>query len=108
MFSSYGGSSRAHPKPGPVAKMNLYEAIDIWKRVSASDLVRYRCFRNLVTKRYSVQSADFYRLPLDSTQTVNLEKQFYELFAEQAPDERAESFESVEEAIAAHEREFTS
>jgi len=88
--------------------MSLYQAIDVWKRVSARELVRYRCFRNLATNRYSVQSADFYRLPLDQTQVGNLEKQFYELLAEQAPDERAGSFESAEEAIAAHEREFAS
>lgn len=88
--------------------MSLYEAIDVWKRVSARELVRYRCFRNLATNRYSVQSADFYRIPLDQPQTGNLEKQFYELLAEQAPDERAESFDSIEEAIAAHEREFAS
>ncbi|HLJ29063.1 MAG TPA: hypothetical protein VKY85_20300 [Candidatus Angelobacter sp.] len=90
------------------AKMSLYEAIDVWKRVSTRELVRYRCFRNLATNRYSVQSADFYRLPLDPTQAGNIEKQFYELLAEQTPDERADSFQSLEEAIAAHEREFAS
>lgn len=87
--------------------MSLYEAIDVWKRVSTKELVRYRCFRNLTTNQYSLQSADFYRLPLDASQAGNLEKQFFELLAEQVPDERAGSFQSVEEAIAAHEQEFT-
>lgn len=87
--------------------MSLYEAIDVWKRVSKKELVRYRCFKNLTTNQYSLQSADFYRIPLDLGQVGNLEKQFVELLAEQLPEERAESFESVEEAIAAHEREFT-
>jgi hypothetical protein len=86
--------------------MNLYEAFDLWKRVSARELVRYRCFRNLATNRYSVQSADFYRLPFDPTQADNIEKQFFELLAEQAPDERADSFDSIEGAITAHDREF--
>jgi hypothetical protein len=86
--------------------MNLYEAIDIWKRVSASEPVRYRCFRTLATNRYSVQSADFYTLPLEPARAQNLEQQFYELLAEQAPDERARSFGSIEEAIAAHDGDF--
>lgn len=64
--------------------------------------------QELSPNRYSVQSAHFYRQPLDPAQAGNLEKQFYELLAEQAPHERAESFESLEEAIAAHEREFAS
>jgi hypothetical protein len=88
--------------------MSLYEVIDVWKRYSRTQLVRYRCFRNLAANTYSVQSADFYRLPIDSSQLMNLEKQFCELLAEQAPDERSGAFTSIEEAIAAHERDFSS
>lgn len=86
--------------------MNLYQVIDIWKRVSEKELIRYRCFKNLQTNKYSVQSADYYRFPLNSVQVANLEKQFVELFVEQAPDERTESYESIAEAIAAHIRDF--
>jgi hypothetical protein len=88
--------------------MNLYQAIDVWKRVSETDLLRYRCFRNLATNKFSVQSADFYRLPLDAAQAANLEKQYLELLEEQEPDKRAGSFDSVEEAITAHDRDFAS
>jgi hypothetical protein len=89
--------------------MNFYESVDVWKRVSRSELVRYRCFRNVVTNKYSVQSSDFYRLPLDPAQAANLEKQFLELLAEQAPDERAEAeFGSLAEAIEAHDLQFGS
>lgn len=87
--------------------MSLYQAIDVWKRVSEKGFLRYRCFKNLETNRYSVQSADFYILPLDTAQTENLEKQCYELFAEQLPDERTASFVSVDEAVAAHDRDFS-
>ncbi|HLK08908.1 MAG TPA: hypothetical protein VKV30_13220 [Candidatus Angelobacter sp.] len=82
--------------------MSLYQAIDVWKRVSGKELLRYRCFKNLETNRYSVQSADFYSLPLDTAQATNLEKQSCELFAERLPDERAAGFASIDEAIAAH------
>jgi hypothetical protein len=69
--------------------------------------VRYRCFRSFRTDKYSVQSADFYRLPLDSVNLADLDRQYLELLAEQAPDERAEgAFDSVVEAIDAHKREF--
>lgn len=88
--------------------MNLYQAIDVWKRVSETELVRYRCFRNLATNKVSVQSADFYRLPLDTAQAANLEKQYLELLEEQEPDKRTESYDSIEEAIAAHDRDFAS
>jgi len=86
--------------------MSFYEAIDVWKRVSGKELLRYRCFRNLETNRYCVQSADFYSFPLDTAQARNLEKQCYELFAERLPDERATSFASIDEAISAHDRDF--
>jgi hypothetical protein len=87
--------------------MSLYQAIDVWKRISDQELLRYRCFKNLTTSMYSVQSADFYTLPPDRVQAMNLEQQHSELFAEQLPDERTASFRSVEEAIAAHDREFS-
>jgi hypothetical protein len=85
----------------------LYEAIDVWRRLSPARVVRYRCFRNVSSGRYSVQSADFYNNPLDSQQAARMERQYMELMAEQAPDERADSFESVEAAIEAHERDFS-
>lgn len=89
--------------------MSLYEAVEVWKRISPKELVRYRCFRHLETGKYSVQSADFHLLPLDPARMANLEKQYLELLAEQAPDERAEScFDSLRHAIEAHDREFNS
>jgi hypothetical protein len=46
-------------------------------------------------------------MPLDSKQAADLERQWVELMAEQAPDERVGSFESIEAAIEAHDRDFT-
>jgi len=86
--------------------MNLYEVISVWKRISPTEAVCYRCFRNLSTKKFSVQSADFYRLPLDPIQVAALERQCLELFTEQVPDDRSGSFNSIEEAILVHDAEF--
>jgi len=88
--------------------MPLYQAFDVWKKVSKTRVVRYRCFRNLTSGRFSVQSADFYGVPLDSKQSANLERQHAELFMEQDPEERAGSFDSLEAAIEAHDKAFTS
>lgn len=46
-------------------------------------------------------------MPFDAQQADRLERQYVELIAEQAPDERAGSFESIEAAIQAHDRDFT-
>jgi hypothetical protein len=86
--------------------MTMYEAFDIWKRVSDKQLIRYRCFRNLETNRYAVQSSDWYSLPIDSKRVTFLERQFLEVLAESSPDERAATFESLNDAIVAHERKF--
>jgi len=86
--------------------MTMYEAFDIWKRVSDKQLIRYRCFRNLETNRYAVQSSDRYSLPIDSKRVTFLEHQFLELLAESSPDERAATFESLSDAIVAHQRQF--
>jgi len=86
--------------------MSLYQGLDVWKRVSKTRVVRYRCFKDLSSGEFSVQSADFYRLPLDSKQVSELDKQFLELLSEQSPKERAGSFDSLQAAIEAHDRDF--
>lgn len=85
----------------------LYEVIDVWRRISATNVIRYRCFKNLSSGRHSVQSADFYQTPFNLEQVAALDRQFLELFAEQRPDERAGSFESIEAAIDAHMQDFS-
>jgi hypothetical protein len=86
--------------------MNLYRAIDVWKRVDRTTAVRYRCFESLQSKRYCVQSADFYRLPLDQKQDSNLDSQFVQLFIEQEPSSRTAECLTLDEAIAAHDKDF--
>jgi hypothetical protein len=84
----------------------LYEAIQIWKRSDERTAIRYQCLKNLATGQYSVQSADFFQLPLKPAQIHEFQVQFVELFCESDPSERAGAFDSVEQAIAAHERDF--
>jgi hypothetical protein len=87
--------------------MALYKAIDVWKRVDATSAVRYRCFENLASGTFSVQSADWYWLPFKEPRLVSGDGQLIELLIEQAPDERSESFDTIEAAIFAFEEDFS-
>jgi hypothetical protein len=84
---------------------NLFRAFDVWRRADGY-AVRYRCFQLVDSGKFTVQSADFYRLPSSPEQVLSLDRQFLELFIEQGPDERSSTFATLEEAIAHHEREF--
>jgi len=53
-----------------------------------------------------VQSADFYRLPTDGVGISDFDHQFLELLAEESPEARSGGFDSLEEAIANHEKDF--
>jgi len=72
-----------------------------------STAVRYRCFESLQSGQYCVQSADFYRLPLDKEQVSNLDSRFVELFIEQDPVKRAREYPTLKGAVAAHEKDFS-
>jgi hypothetical protein len=79
----------------------------VWKRQDAATAILYRCFKNMVTGRFAVQSADFFKLPIDANQLRNSEMQFVELFIDAAPSERCDWFDTAEEAIAAHDCDFS-
>ena len=84
----------------------LFRAINVWQRISAVEVARFRCFQSLVTGKYSVQSEDHYHLPLDAKQVASLETQFLEMLAEQSPAERSAGHDSLSEAISAHRESF--
>lgn len=86
--------------------MNLYKAIDVWKKVDKGMAIRYRCFESLTSGGFSGQSADFYELPLDGNRVTSLGRQFVELFVEQDPPERSGEYSTLVEAIAAHDRDL--
>jgi hypothetical protein len=104
-----------HPKEnrlGPLGAAVTMEAsqvfreINVWRRRDESTLVRYRCFLVLPENRYCVQSADFYRHPLDAKQIGELDRQYVELLLEEPPNLRTETYETLEEAILRHDQDF--
>ena len=86
----------------------LYKAIDIWKKTDNGSVIRFRCFEIIGENQFCVQSADYFHYPVNETQIEYLDKQLIELFIEQAPDKRNETYSTLEEAIAAHEVIFLS
>jgi hypothetical protein len=83
---------------------SLYRYVPVWRRESGV-LILYRCFE-VFGKGYSVQSKDWFR-PGDTAEGVSkLERQFEELLAEQAPDERSGVYASLEAAIEAFDADF--
>jgi hypothetical protein len=84
----------------------LYKLINICRRVSTKEAVVYRCFEVLPDKGFVVQSADRIWLPFETGYTHQHERQLWELFCETAPEERSQVYPSLEEAIAAFDKEF--
>jgi hypothetical protein len=84
----------------------MYKSFDVWVYEQEGGVARYRCFENLATGRFCVQSKDFYRLPVSAVVKSQLDLQFFELLLEKRPDVRSGTFDSIEEAIRAHEETF--
>jgi hypothetical protein len=87
----------------------LYRQVIVWKHRSdfeADTAVRYCCFESLKTGLFHIQSADYFRLPVNEVGKQQLDRQCIELFVETDPQDRTKGFASLEEAIAAHDRCF--
>ncbi len=86
--------------------MWAYKKLDIWKRIDAGTVVRFQCLERTKDGVFAVQNADFFRDPLTVSEMQRSDRQFLELFFEEEPTDRCKWYRSVDEAIAAHERDF--
>lgn len=85
--------------------MNFYEEIFVWVRQDDTCAIRYSCLKNLQTRLYCVQSADFYySYNFNKNQ---FDRQFLELLLEEDPITRCEWFNSLEGAILQHIKDFS-
>jgi len=85
----------------------IYTLLDVWRRVDDNSAQRYRCFKNASTGQACVQNVDTIRLPFDGRAIASQDRYFFELFIEQAPEERAEGWsDSVEEAVQNFDKKF--
>jgi hypothetical protein len=87
--------------------MKLYRSVAIWRRLSGEEGVRYSCFEDLRSGKFCVQSADFFHLPVNVEMVNRADKQFVELFLEIDPEERCTWYDTLRDAITAHEKEFS-
>lgn len=85
----------------------LYKELKVWRHENNETAIRFNCFFDLDSELFAVQSADFFHLPLTTEQIESFEKQYVELFIEISPYERCDWFKSLEEAISAHDRDFS-
>ncbi|WPB77143.1 hypothetical protein KYC5002_50215 [Archangium violaceum] len=76
------------------------------RRLGDEEAVIYRCFELIPERGFVVQSADRIHLPVNMEEMRCHERQFWELFCEEAPDQRSVPYPSIEEAIAAFDAEF--
>ena len=84
----------------------LYVQHDVWRRTSDAVCIRYIVLMHLESGKFAVQSADFF----DGLNGVGLDyfnKQFIELMKEESPLERCEWFRSIEDAVRAHDDDFS-
>ena len=96
-------------RPAGCQEMNsptLYNLLNVCRRLSDKEAVIYRCFELIPGQGFVVQSADRISLPVSRERMQQHELQLWELFCEEAPEERARPYASIEEAIAAFDAEF--
>jgi hypothetical protein len=84
----------------------MYRRIDVWRRLSATECVRYTCLEDLELDEFCVQSADFFHNPVNAGALSGAENRFLELLMDIDPRERCRWFGSLAEAISTHEQDF--
>lgn len=89
-----------------MSSSTLYRLINVFRRISAEKAIIYRCFELIPDGGFVVQSADWINLPVRPESMNHHERQLWELFCEEAPDQRSVPYASLEEAIAAFDADF--
>ncbi|WNG23480.1 hypothetical protein F0U62_05140 [Cystobacter fuscus] len=89
-----------------MSNTTLYKLINVFRRIGAERAIIYRCFELIPEGGFVVQSADWINLPVRPESMNHHERQLWELFCEEAPDQRSKPHASIEEAIAAFDAEF--
>jgi hypothetical protein len=86
--------------------MRYYRPFDVWVRQGQGKLIRYRCIEVLPVGGFCVQSKDFFYSPFEDAAVAQLDLQFMELLSEIPPERRAGLYQTLEEAIRAHDNAF--
>lgn len=83
-----------------------YKQIDVWQKMSDNEIICFRCFEIMPDGLFCVQSADFYDKDSIRNRVGAIENQYLELLLEDEPDNREGAYETLLEAIEAHQNAF--
>ncbi len=86
--------------------MQRYRHVEVWSRYDDGRIIIYRCLQNLSSKKYMVDRAEI--VPTDVSRDTLLEivADQLEMLTEEVPENRLNQFDSLDEAIHAHDGEF--
>lgn len=84
-----------------------YTSQFVWKKTDEKRAVRYLCFFDLSSKKYAVQNADFFYLPISSQRLFEADVNGIELFIDTSPLERCNWFDDLLEAVEDHDLVFS-
>ncbi|MCU1752683.1 hypothetical protein [Pseudomonas sp. 6D_7.1_Bac1] len=88
--------------------MNKYYSSHlVWKRVDETHAIRYLCFYDLSSKKYAVQNAEFFYLPISKERIFEADVNAIELFVDVDPSERCDWFDELAEALQDHDLNFS-
>ena len=93
----------------PKEKAQLFREISVWRRIDDDTLLRYRCLLVLPDGGYCVKSSHFYRYPLSLDDGQIMQAEFYfldSLFQDGLSEAAQETYDTLEEAIAKHDKDF--
>jgi hypothetical protein len=88
---------------------HLFKEISVWKQIDDDNLIRYRCFQVLPDNRYVVKSAHYYSYPIEPDDEQFKQAEFYfldSMFQGGLLEITNNTYETLEEAIAAHDEDF--
>jgi hypothetical protein len=86
-------------------RMKLFRQIAIWSRLDDRRAVRFNCIEDMSVNKFVVQTSDYFYIPIKNEHLSYFDKLFPERFIEVDRSE-CKWFDSVEEAIAAHDLDF--
>ncbi len=87
-------------------EMEYFVRVDVWTVAEEGRLICYRCLQVLPGMKYFVQSADSFYDPVSNEDLLRSEKQFVELMFDRPECRPKRYYDTAEEAIEAHNRDF--
>ena len=86
--------------------MQEYRHVEVWSRYDEGRVIIYRCLQNLRSKKYMVDRAEIVPTPVSRDTLLEIVADQLEMLAEEEPENRLDQFDSLDEAIHAHDGEF--